>query len=176
MCIRRAAVAPLALVVLALGLAPASARAQLLPGFGGAQRGGGLSPVAAARLGWSIRDSSPSAGVQLRLPLPIPALRPAVTVGGDVVFQTGLEEVQGTADLTLGMFAPLYAGGGPALLNSIFGDAADRETKLGFTLVGGIGGGRVGPLLTQLEFRWLRVDELSPRFFMLTLGYPLFGF
>jgi hypothetical protein len=162
----------LVLVVLALAaLTPVGARAQFAPGVGSPVRG----PIVGARLGWSIRDSSPSAGAQLRVPLPIPLLRPAVSIGGDVIFQSGLRELQGTADLTLGLFPPLYVGGGPAVMNTIFDDSFDRLTKTGFTLVAGVGGGRLGPLLTQFEFRWVRVGGLSPRYLTLTLGYPLLG-
>jgi hypothetical protein len=158
---------------LALGaLAPAAARAQFIPGpvnQGGPTR----AVIVGPRLGWSIRDSSPALGGQLRVPFPIARVRPAITVGGDVVFQSGLREFQGTADATFGFFAPLYVGGGAAVLNSVFDDGNERATKLGFSVVGGIGGGRVGPFLTQIEFRYLKVDELSPRFITLTLGYPL---
>jgi hypothetical protein len=155
-------------------LAPVGASAQLLPpGVG--PGGPAFNPIAGARLGWSIRDSSPALGGQLRLALPIPLLRPAVTVGGDVVFQTGLRELQGWADVTTGLLRPLYIGGGPAVLNSVFEDSLERQTKTGYTLVAGIGGGRTGPLVTGFEFRWVRVGGLSPRFLVLTLGYPLLG-
>lgn len=163
-----------ALTLAQLALAPAPARAQLLPGpgFGGGPR---WTPVAAARLGWSLRDSSPLVGAQLRLPVPIPVLRPSVTFGGDLIFQSGLIERQGTADVTLGVFAPLYVGAGAAVLNSVFEADAPRETKTGFSVVAGLRGGRVGPLSTELEFRWMRVAELRPRYLSFTLGYPLLG-
>jgi hypothetical protein len=73
------------------------------------------------------------------------------------------------------VLAPFYVGGGPAVMNSVFEDSLERQTKAGFTLVAGIAGGRTGPLTTGFEFRWVRVGGLSPRFLMLTLGYPLLG-
>ena len=157
-------------------LAPGTVRAQLRPGPGGFGQGGrGWTPIVGPRLGWSIRDSSPSLGARLRVPLPIPIIRPSIAAGGDLVFQSGLHEWQGTGDITLGVFAPLYFGGGPAVLNSVFEDAPGRQTKTGYTVVGGVRRGRTGPLLMELEFRWIRVAELQPRFLMISFGYPLLG-
>lgn len=148
----------------------------MLPGPGGfGAAGRGWTPIVAARLGWSIRDAAPAVGVQLRIPLPIPVLRPSLTAGGDLVFQQGLRERQGFADATLGMFAPLYVGGGAVALNSVFSDSAERQTKLGFSLVANVRGGRMGPLTSEIEFRWMKVGELSPRFLTLSLGYQLRG-
>ncbi len=168
----------LAAAGLALVLVTASpAAAQLGPpvGFPGA-RGGGWSPVAVVRAGWSLRDSSPSLGGSLRLPIPLP-LRPAIAGGGDFVFQDGLTERQAMVDVTLGLTGGIYAGGGPAWLNSVFENETTRATRLGYTLVAGVGG-RAGPVSTELQFRWLRVDGLGPNFLTLGVTYPvraLFG-
>lgn len=162
-------------IALAVGLLPAPTGAQLLPGRGAfVGGGGGWSPILSGRAGWSILDASPSLGAELRLPVPISPLRPAVAIGGDVVFQSGLRERQGMLDVTLGALQPLVLGGGPLVLNSIFhDDPTRRATKAGFTLVAGVRGGRVGPLTSEISFRLVRVEELHPRFLMLTFGYPL---
>jgi hypothetical protein len=162
-----------ALVVARLTLA-APLGAQLIPGpvgLSGPRIGG---PTIAVRGGWSTRDDSPAVGATLTLGLPVPIIRPSLDVGGDFVFHSGLTELQGVADVTTGILRPLYLGGGPALLNSVFADSPDRQTKGGFTLVAGVRGG-AGGLSTDLSFRLVRVDELHPRFFMLAFGYPLFG-
>jgi hypothetical protein len=162
-------------IVFALALlAPRVLPAQLLPDPAG-PGGGRWTPILGPRLGWSMLDSSPALGAQIRLPLPIPNVRPSITAGGDVLFQSGLTEAQGTLDVTSSAFVPLYFGGGPALFNTIFEDAPERQTKPGFSLVAGIRGGRIGPLLAELEFRWTRVDERRPRFITIALGYPLMG-
>ena len=57
---------------------------------------------------------------ELEIPVPIPLLRPVVTPGGDLVFQEGLVERQAMLDVTLGVLRPLYLGGGPAVLSSVF--------------------------------------------------------
>lgn len=160
---------------LAFSLLPAPARAQLLPERGGFDAaGGGWTPTLSARAGWSALDASPSLGAELRLPLPLSPLRPALSVSGDIVFQTGLRERQGMLDVTVGALRPVVLGGGPVVLNSIFhDDPARRATKVGFTLVAGIRAGRVGPLTSEISLRLIRVEDLHPRFLMLTLGYPL---
>jgi hypothetical protein len=161
-------------LVLALALLAPPVSAQLLPDPVG-PAGGRWTPIVGVRLGWSMLDSSPAVGAQLRLPLPIPTVRPSITAGGDVLFQSGLREAQGTLDVTTGAFAPLYLGGGPAIFNTVFNDSPERQTKPGFSLVAGFRGGRIGPLLAELEFRWTRVAERRPRFITIALGYPLLG-
>lgn len=165
----------LAFALATLALA-APARAQLIPGPGGfGPRAPTLSPIVSARGGWSLRESSPSLGAELRMPIPIPLLRPSIAAGGDVVFRTDLVERQAMAEVTSGIVAPLFVGGGPAVLNSVFPDQTTRSTKTGFTLVAGLRSGGRGPrpLSVDLTFRWLRVEDLHPRFFVLSVGYPL---
>jgi len=129
-----------------------------------------------ARVGWITKDQSPSLGAFLRVPIPLLAWEPAVVVTGDAVFQeNGLIEHQATIDLTAEVLKGLYTGGGPAVLNTFFEEeVVNRETKIGYTLVGGIKG-RVGLLASRLEARWVRVDARKLRFFMLGLSYPILG-
>ena len=161
-----------AAVLLAL-LAPSAAAAQIRPDPI-ASAGARWNPTVAARAGWSVRDASPSLGATLRLPVPLSSLRPALVVGGDVVFQEGVVERQGLVDLTVDVSGGLFAGGGPAVLNTVFESATPRETELGYTLVAGVRG-RSDVLSTQVDFRWVRVAGLSPTFLMISLGYPLLG-
>lgn len=82
---------------------------------------------------------------------------------------------QGTIDLTTDVFGGIYLGGGPAVLNTFFGnEAVARETKIGYTLVAGASG-RVGFLASHFELRWVRVDVRKPRFLMFGLSYPILG-
>ena len=129
-----------------------------------------------ARTGWATKDQSLSLGVFLRVPIPLPVWGPELVVAGDAVFQDmGLVERQATLDLTAEVLRGLYAGGGPAVLNTFFAEeTVTRETKVGYTLVAGIRG-RVGLLASRLEVRWVRVDSRKLRFFMFGLSYPILG-
>ena len=129
-----------------------------------------------ARAGWATQDASLSLGLFLRVPIPLPVWGPALVVAGEAVFQDmGLVERQVTIDLTAEVLTGLYAGGGPAVLNTFFEEeAVARETKVGYTLVAGVRG-RVGLLASRLEFRWVRVDVRKPRFLMFGLSYPILG-
>jgi hypothetical protein len=136
----------------------------------------GWTPTVGARAGWAIEDASPSLGLFLRVPIPLPVLGPTLIVAGDAVFQGGgLVDRQGTIDLTTDVLGGLYVGGGPAVLDTFFGnEAVARETKIGYTLVAGASG-RVGLLTSHFELRWVRVDVRKPRFLMFGLSYPIFG-
>ena len=135
----------------------------------------GWNPTVGARAGWATEDQSLSLGVFLRVPIPRLLREPALMVAGDAVFQDGLVERQATMDLTADVLRGLYAGGGPAVLNTVFEkEGITRETKAGYTLVAGLRG-RVGVLASRLEVRWVRVDSRKLRFFMLGLSYPILG-
>ena len=161
---RPALVATLLAVLLA---APASA--QMRPPGGG---GGGWSPVIGVRAGWSMRDSSPLVGASLRIPLPIPLVRPSLIGSGDLIFQDGLTERLALLDLVVGLAPTVYAGGGPAWLNSVYEVEEPRRTEMGFSLVAGARG-RLGPVASEVQFRWLRVDRFKPSFLSLGFTYPV---
>jgi hypothetical protein len=171
---RRRTLALGAVILLALALLPERAAAQLggVPGFGGG--GPSWSPFVGVRGGWAIKDESPSLGAYLELPIPIPLLRPTLAAGGDLLFQEGLRERLATLDLTVHVQSSLYAGGGPAVMDTYFGASTTREREVGFTLVAGIRG-RVGRLSNNLEIRTVRVDSRKPTLIMFGLSYPLFG-
>ena len=158
---------------LSLALAvPRALAAQQIPGgpILEPQGGPGWLPTVGVRGGFDYRNSSPSVGALLRLPIPLPVLRPALTPGGDLVFQDGLTERQAMVDLTVDLFG-IAVGGGPAWMNTIFGedDSAPRETRQGWTALAGVrSAGRIG---TSLEFRWLFVDDIKPRYIMLAVTF-----
>ncbi len=127
-------------------------------------------PSIGVRAGWDYRNSVPSIGALVRFPVPIPSLPLALTAGGDLVFYDRLTERQGTVDITYQMRGGLYLGGGTTALNSIYPDESERETKWGSTFLAGFRG-QAGPLDMHLEFRWIRIDVLRPRFMMLALTY-----
>ena len=137
------------------------------------QGGRSWLPSVGVRVGLDVRNSDPTVGALLRLPVPIPFVRPAITPGADLVFHDGLTDRQAMVDVTIDLFG-ISVGGGPVWLNSVFDDVQDgelpRETKQGYTLLAGLRGG-VGTFGTTLEFRWLFVDELEPRFITLGLTY-----
>ena len=163
-----------AVAVAALAVRPSTTLAQRGGPESSLSRAGGRNPTVGARTGWATKDQSLSLGVFLRVPIPLPVWGPELVAAGDAVFQEGLVERQATIDLTAEVLRGLYAGGGPAVLNTFFAEAVTRETKVGYTLVAGIRG-IVGLLASRLEVRWVRVDARKLRFFMFGLGYPILG-
>lgn len=161
--------------VAALAVIPSTTLAQIGgpgPSITGA---GGWNPTVGARTGWATKDQSLSLGVFLRVPIPRLVWRPALVVAGDAVFQDGLVERQATVDLTAEVLRGIYAGGGPAVLNTFFeSEGGTRETKAGYTLVAGLRG-RVGLLASRLEVRWVGVGSRKLQFFMFGLSYPILG-
>ena len=155
-----------AYVALALSLAPGLG-AQTLEGPGLQPAGLVWRPSLGIRAGLDYRNQAPSVGALLRLP--VPGLPAAVTPGGDLVFQDGLTERQATVDVTVSILG-IEVGGGPVALSSVFTDGGERETKVGYAFLAGLRG-RAGRFGTELEFRWVRVDELGPRFIMLAFTW-----
>jgi hypothetical protein len=173
---RRSVTAALGRVLLLAACAafPATASAQLGPPGGGIVRG--WSPMIAARGGWMLKDQSPSLGAELVVPIPIPLLRGlTVAVSADGLFQNGLVERQAMADATINVFPGLFAGGGPAVMDTYFEDSPNlRDTRNGFTLVAGTRS-RMGAVTTTLQARKMWVDSRKPTILMLSIGYPLRG-
>lgn len=169
----RRALAPLTAVALGTLLA-APAAAQIGPGPRMPDRGRTWSPVVGARAGWNYRDQAPSAGAFLRLPVPV-RYGLALTASGEAVFHDGLTDGQGFLDLTVDPARGLYLGGGLAALNTVFGEETGRATRFGWSFVGGLRAGGIGPVDVAVEFRWVRVDDMEPNFIGLTVGYAPFG-
>lgn len=168
---RSRAVQAIGVLGLLLALLPGRAAAQFgMPGRGVI----GWSPQIGGRGGWLFKDDSPSLGAVLVLPVPVPILAPALTAGADVIFQDGLRERLATLDLTVNVIPGLFAGGGPALMDTYFGNATEREKKAGFSLVAGLGsGGGRSRVSTQIEIRKLFVDTRKPTTVVLQITYPL---
>jgi hypothetical protein len=131
-------------------------------------------PALGIRGGYDYRNADPSVGALVRFPIPIPVVPLAITPGADLVFHDGLNDRQGTVDLTANLFG-ISVGGGPIWLNTVFDDLQDvelnRETRQGWTVLAGLRsrGGRFG---TDVEFRWVLVDGIEqPRYIMLALTW-----
>jgi hypothetical protein len=161
----------------ALGLAalcagsPASLAAQL-PGGPILQEGGARwLPRPGIRGGWDYRNSDPAVGALVRFPIPIPVVPLTITPGADLVFHDNLTDRQGMVDLTAEIFG-VSVGGGPVWLNTIFAetDDAPRETRTGYTLLAGFRN-RGGQFGVDLDFRWMFVDELEPRYIVLSITW-----
>lgn len=169
------------LLCLLLTLAlPGVVQAQRSPGAGASSPG--WSPAQAGiRVGYDNSAHGTVLGAQLRLPV-IPSGWVEVIPSGDVTFLPGLKEYQFNADavvVTGGRSGGLYAGGGVAVRNTIFGQGGDRETRTGTNLVAGLmTRGLVGdlPLGIQVEARWVFLDaDFDPRLFTFGVNLPLWG-
>ena len=167
---RALAQAALALVLLGAAL-PDPLAAQL--GGGPILEGGpsrGWLPSVGVRGGFDYRNTDVSIGALLRLPVPVPLVPLAITGGGDLVFHDNLTDRQGMVDLTAEVFG-ISVGGGPVWLNTVFDEVdAPRETRTGYTLLAGFHG-RGAPFGTDLEFRWVFVDDIEPRYIMLAFTF-----
>lgn len=163
-------------VTLALLVGPAPASAQ----FGGS--GGPRVPnafVVGARGGYDFKSDAPLLGLFARTSV---VSRVALQGTADLTFLDGLTERQAGVDLLVRLGSQgLFVGGGPVWRSSIFPDetgfiqlGTERETKLGYSLVGVLGGlpGR-GRFLTGVEFRFTVVDELKAQLLTLQFGLPL---
>ena len=133
------------------------------------------NPSVGARTGWITRDADGSLGALLRVPVPVPLVAPALMASGGLIFRAGLTERQSLVELTFDLTRIAYVGAGAAALNSVFEVGTEPETKLGYSIVGGIRGGVSGPVGILLELRWVRVDNQKPSFIMFALTYGLRG-
>lgn len=132
-----------------------------------------------ARGGYDFKSDAPLLGLFTRTSL---LSRVALQATGDLTFLDGLTERQAGVDLLVRLGSQgLFVGGGPVWRSSIFPDedgftqvGAERETKVGWSIVGVIGGlpGR-GRFLSAVEFRYTVVDELEPQVLSLQFGIPL---
>ena len=132
-----------------------------------------------ARGGYDFKSDAPLVGLFARSSV---AWRVGVQATGDLTFLNGLTERQAGVDLLVRLGSQgLFVGGGPVWRNSIFPNeagvtevGAPRETKVGYSIVGIIGGlpGR-GRFLNAVEFRFTMVDELKPQVLTLQIGLPL---
>lgn len=163
-----------AALFLALASVPASAQA----GPGG--DGPGWAPVnVGIHLGFDENSQGEVLGAQMRIPV-LPSGKVELMPVGSVTFAAGLKEYHFSLDAVYtmgGRRGGLYFGGGLAVRNTIFDDPG-RTTKTGWDAVVGLkSAGFAGtPIGTQLEVRWIFVDEdLKPRVLSLGVNLPLWG-
>lgn len=133
------------------------------------------------RVGYDDNSSGTVAGAQLRVPV-VPAGWLELVPSADVTFLTGLKEYQANMDAVYvggSRSGGLYAGGGLALRNSIYGEDGERETRTGANLVLGLvtrGVFQGLPLGVQVEARWTFLDaDFNPRSITLGANVPLWG-
>ena len=148
--------------------------AQFLPG-GPPPTSARWNPSVGARAGWITNDADGSLGALLRVPVPVPLVTPVLMASGDLIFREGLTELQSLVELTFDLARVAYVGAGAAALNSVFEVGAGRETKLGYSIVGGFRRGVSGPVGILIELRLVRVENQKPGFIMFALTYGLRG-
>lgn len=162
----------LALVLLALLLAPGTAWAQRMD-----RRPAGPEFTVGVRGGFDLEGEDPIVGAAVLAP--VPWLRGlAVQAVGDLTFLDALTERQASVDLLYGL-GGLRIGGGVVFRNTVWPEALTdpspiedlpRETRTGFSAVVGLGGTPLGdsPFVLGLEIRFVWVDDFRPR--PLTVG------
>jgi hypothetical protein len=135
--------------------------------------------VIGARGGYDFKSDAPLIGLFARTSV---ISRVSLQGTADLTFLDGLTDRQAGVDLLVRLGRQgLFVGGGPVWRSSVFPDesgfvqlGAERETKIGYSIVGVLGGlpGR-GRFLTAVEFRFTVVDELKPQLLSLQFGLPL---
>ena len=132
-------------------------------------------------VGYDNQPSGEVAGAQIR----IPVLRSGTVQlisGANVTFLNRLKEYQFNVEAvytTVASTGGLYAGGGLAWRNTMFGSdlTAGRRTVQGYSIVVGFETGRIAgtSLSPQVEIRWsfLKETALNPRVISLGVNFPL---
>ena len=118
---------------------------------------------------------------QLRLPL-VRDGKLELVPHANVTFATGLKEYAYGAELVLvpaGRRGGLYGGGGIAYRNTIFGTGVsdERQTFTGFSGVIGLKSGTGGAVGSQIELRWVFLDDapVDPRVITFGVNIALSG-
>ncbi|NNK64507.1 MAG: hypothetical protein HKO98_15015, partial [Gemmatimonadetes bacterium] len=144
-----------------------------------AQFGPGNGPVARAfelggRAGYDFRSDAPLLGAYARSSI---VRRVALQVTGDLTFLDGITERRATGELLVQASPGVWIGAGAALLNSVFERSFDsegvRESRVGYTIVGLLGGGGRGRVGTGLEIRFTSVDDFRSQLVALQVGIPI---
>lgn len=125
-------------------------------------RAAGPSPAVGVRGSYDFDAEAWGVGAQASIPL---GRRFAFVPSGDAFFGDDRTDWQLNTDLAmrLGRAGFLYAGGGLAVVNRVFEDGADAETKLGPNLFAGLQtpGMRL-PVRPFVEARWTFVEDEAP--------------
>jgi hypothetical protein len=131
--------------------------------------------------GYDYNSTGSVAGGQIRVPI-LPSGHVEILAVGDVTFLTNLKEYQYGLDavvLSGGRRGGLYLGGGVVWRDTIYEDSSpDRATRLWPNIVAGLRTGQLGvlPITTQIEIRWVFVDDaVNPRYLTLGVNLPLWG-
>ncbi len=133
------------------------------------------------RAGYDQKARGQVLGAQIHLPI-MRNGRIELVPSADIVFLANARDYQYNLDLvyvTGGRRGGLYGGGGVGYRDTVpDATAADpRSTIFGYSLVLGVRSGITGPFETQIEIRWIFLEELDFRPVPLTLGinFPLWG-
>lgn len=151
----------------------------------GQSAGGPDTSWPAVSVGPRIGYDQGSMGELVGLQVHVPILRSGhveLMPNADVTFLTGLREYQFNAEavyLTGGRRGGIYAGGGLAFRNSIYGSDPEtpRSTERGYSVVAGVRSIGTGPFGVQLEVRWTFLDVAvrNPRSISLGINFQLWG-
>ena len=173
---------PLLLMALIAVSAPAGLDAQVRRGRASQAAPGAWAPISVGvHAGYDDASRAELAGARAFLPL-IRSGRLQAIPGADVVFLSGARDYQYSADLvyvTGGAGGGLYAGGGIGWRDSVVdGTPADpRNTFFTYNVVVGLQSGMVGPFQTQLQIRWIFLQDVVADFrpvsFTLGISFPL---
>lgn len=161
-------------LVLAL-LAPRALVAQIGAGSREDAPGPWAPPSLGIRGGYDNKQQSWMLGAQLRLPI-LPGGQVELMPNADVTFLTGLKEYQYNLEAVYvldGRAGGLYLGGGVGLRSTIFETGSGRETKPGFTVVGGFRIVGLGLIVPQLEYRFVSINAAPINYQQVTLGVNL---
>jgi hypothetical protein len=130
------------------------------------------------RAGLDYQTEAPLLGGQLRISVD-PWGRIDFLPSAEFTFQSGLTERQYNLDgaFYLDRTRSFYVGGGAAYRNTYYleerAPLAERETRLGYNVFGGI---HIAPfrlpLTVQLEGRWTFIDDFQPKTLVLGVNYP----
>ena len=148
----------------------------------GQQGSSSWAPVSAGiRIGYDDRTSGEVVGAQLHIPV-VRSGHVEIMPSADITFLTRLREYQYNLDavyVSAGRRGGAYAGAGIGWRNSIFGIVAaePRETIRTYSIVAGLRGGLAESFGTQLEVRWLFLnqDVFDPRTVTLGVNFYLGG-
>lgn len=128
------------------------------------------------RGGYDFEDEVGSAGAQLRIPF---ARQILFVPSGDVFFDDARTQWQLNADVLLrpDALGGLYAGAGAAFVSRDFEAGGDQETQVGYNLLVGLDGHRIGDTRVRpfVEARWTDVDDYSPFRLVTGINVPVSG-
>ena len=131
------------------------------------------------RAGYDEKARGAVLGAQIHLPLLRNGLVELVPTA-DIIFVTNAQEYQYNLELvfvTAGRRGGLYGGGGVGYRDTVLGGtpADPRSNIFGYSLVLGVRSGTAARFQTQVEVRWIYLEDTTVRPFPVTFGinFPL---